>query len=191
MVCKPNAEFIKYGHKLYDPNFVAEPKPATHLTKVVRDVWRMWSGKWTDEDDIPLPTRRDFKIADITYDNFSVERFSTFERIFGKQCYRLWPMAVLRGPSAWFNRLPHDRKQEHLRWVDQVMKFNSMMPAGYQGPIELNQLPRDLLYDSRVPDTQVYINGLPELQDLELTNMFAIAHGLIFLVGSRCGLAFS
>ena len=175
-----NSDFLKADHRLYDPNFIAEPERATHLTKSVRDIWRMWSGYWTDEDDQFVPFRRNFKIGEVEYSPESVERFGTFERIFGKQCYRLWPLAVLKGPCAWLKRLPQERKEEHMRWVDTVMKFNSLVPVNYSGLTELNQLPRELHDDRQVPDTQVYINGLPEMQDLELTNMINSFFGMLW-----------
>ena len=41
-----SSDFLKENHELYDPNFTAEPGSATHLTKAVRDTWRIWSGYW-------------------------------------------------------------------------------------------------------------------------------------------------
>ena len=67
-----------------------------------------------------------------------------------------------------------------MRWVDTVMKFNSLVPLHYSGLTELNQLPHEFLDDRLVPDTQVYINGLPELQDLELTNMINSFFGMLW-----------
>ena len=173
-----DSQLLNPNHPLYDRNFTVEPRYAEKLDRGVRDAWRMWKGYWVNDQGERLPCRREFKIADIEYDDNTASNYITFERIFGRQCYRLWPLAVLKGPCAWLNRLPQDRKEEHLRWADAIMQLNSMCPEDYEGLTNLNQLPRDFMSDPHVPNTQVYINNLPELQDLELTNMINSFFGM-------------
>ena len=178
--CHRESAFLNHDNRDYNPNFVEQPGFSKLLHKPTRDFWRMWNGRWLDQDGELKECRREFIIGDTEYDQVSVDLFVTHERVFGKQCYHLWPLNVLKGPCTWFNRLSEGRKEEHLRWVDTVMKVNSLVPIGYEGLTQLSQLPADFFYDDSVPETQLYINNLPEMQDLELTNMINSWFGVLY-----------
>ena len=73
----------------------------------------------------------------------------------------MWPMAVLRGPSAWLSRLPPNRVESHLSWVDTVQSLQAQCPENYAGLKALNELPWYWFEMANVPDTQLYINQSP------------------------------
>ena len=106
--------------------------------------------------------------------------YETFTRIFGTHSYQPWPGAILRGPSAWFTRLPQARQEEHLNWVNLVQLIQSKCPDGYVGLRNLNELPEAWFSDEFVPDTQLYVNNCPELQDLELNNLLTTWCGVLW-----------
>ena len=54
-VCEPQFNLTDEKSPYYDPNFTTPPTTFTQLKKPIRDIWRRWSGRWTDQRGDILP----------------------------------------------------------------------------------------------------------------------------------------
>ena len=64
-VCEPQVNLTDPTNVNYDPNFTHPPVRFTKLRKKIRDIWKWWTGSWTDSNGDRLPEARALKIAGI------------------------------------------------------------------------------------------------------------------------------
>ena len=95
--------------------------------------------------------------------------------------YRLLPMLFLDGPQAWVTELSAHRREKHAERVAGISAIQSKLNRAYRVPYGLNELHQDFFDKYRVPQFQVYIHNLPEMQENELLEMVLTWFGMVWI----------
>ena len=86
---------------------------------------------------------------------------------------RLLTMQLFEGPPIQRAELSARRAEQRELWINAISTIQSKLPRGYESPAYLRQLHRcfaDRRYPS-VPEAQVYLQDLLELQQREFSRM--------------------
>ena len=130
--------------------------------------WRELSGNWVDEPGPGQLTRVAGEAA-TRADSGNFE--ASIAVLFGVMCRQLTAQ-LLEGPPLRRAELSARRDERREFWVQAISTILSTLPRGYEPPVYPRRL-RPRFMDRRcpsVPEAQVYVQGLPELRERELSH---------------------
>ena len=82
----------------------------------------------------------------------------------------------------WVDELSVHRREKHTAWVEGISAIQSNLNRAYRIPYRLNELHQDF-FDKygRVPQSQVYIQNLPDMQEKELLDTVLTWFGMAWI----------
>ena len=165
----------------FDVNFRPQSNPdhVVALTMKTRDNWRRFKGSFVDHaprKGLRTPGGRRLEGnsgADFnSYDDVFVE-------MYGQHAYGFLGYAVLKGPDNWRSQLSVLELTKHDEWVNEVGHIQSLFNDGYIPPLDLDDLNPNWFHYSRCPDTQVYVNCSPEMNEKQLNSLLLTWAGML------------
>ena len=165
----------------YDINFKPETDPdfVIALTMKVRDNWRRFKGSFLNHvprEGIRTPGGR--MITGSSGQDFN-DFEGIFEDIYGQHAYGFFGFSVLRGPVNWRSELGELELTKHDEWVTAVQHIQSLFDDGYVPPLHITELNPRWFSHEGCPDSQVYVNCSPEMNEKQLNSLLLTWAGML------------
>ena len=165
----------------FDVNFRPETNPdnVVALTIKTRDNWRRFKGSFVDH--LPrkgLRTPGGRTLAGNSGADFN-DYDDVFVEIYGQHAYGFLGYSVLKGPDNWRSELSALELTKHDEWVNEVGHIQSLFDDGYVPPLDLSDLDPRWFHYSSCPDTQVYVNHSPEMNERQLNSLLLTWAGML------------
>ena len=165
----------------FDVNFRPETDPnnVIALTIKTRNNWRRFKGTFLrhrPREGLRTPGgRRIPGNSGADFNNFD----EVFVDIYGQHAYGFLGHSVLKGPVNWRSQLSAMELTKHDEWVTEVGHIQSLFDDGYVPPIHLNDLPSGWFSQQGCPDSQVYVNHSPEMNERQLNSLLLTWAGML------------
>eukprot|EP00959_Pyramimonas_sp_CCMP1952_P385027 8069333-Pyramimonas_sp.AAC.1 len=86
---------------------------------------------------------------------------------------------LLKGPCSWRSQLTEKELAKHDEWVDAVGHVQSLFDDEYVPPIHVDDLHPVWFDVHSCPDTQVYVNKVPEMNEKQLNGLLLTWAGML------------